>query len=882
MICFKEEKRVKKRIGLGLCALSAGLCLGATQTWYDAGTGFWSLSDLNWDAGAAAWAPGNTALFQGAGGRVILSGTNSVSGITFDTDGYVIASTNTDGAITFAANETPINVATGMTATISANLAPGSTFIKTGLGTLVLTGTNAPLRDSTAAAGIVKLAPNNIAALQSDFGILEGATLDLNGCFASAAPTNFWCHPRGSGFGGQGALINSGASHVNRTFGCSFEADATIGGPSRIDISDIYLQDHTLTKIGSCQLCVRHLHGGGDVIIKEGEYTQFNGDSLGGTATGDTFVYASGQLDMWGNSTVTERITFNGGRLTQGWGTTIYTGHITFNGPTSTGNGDSTEIRLQGLIDGPGPLSIKGDSTTLSTYQNQLSGPILNSSVLRIGTIGGTSGTFGTCTAVTNANDNASIYYDRADSLTVTNPIAGGNIYVRFGGELIFDGGCYVTNAVLGVPQGFATFKNCKYDAPNKHFYVGPRWGLPYTLTNSWGTINIQDGADITVSCIEGGNGNGFSYTNAAGQYVSNTQSGIVNQAGGTFRTVGAIGDPNMFPGEYDGIHFGHYPNARTIYNLTGGRLIIGNGYRLAIAVDGSGWFYQSGGEAWTDNLTLNARDADYGYGEYHLTGGVMNIGTNGISSGIGSRYLVALGGGTGGVIRAKSSFSSALNMSLLGTNAAEAVTFEAPEGGSVTLSGILSGNGGFNKAGSGLLTLTTSAETCTGPATVKAGTLALSVPNQLQTSTAVTVDAGASLDLGATTQVINLGGRGSVTNGWTGEASVINPGTDGQGTLTFDGTASIGGLDTTIAVTVSANGSCGVLALNGNLDLDNQTVTVTNPDALDKTKVYTFATTTGTFTGKPTVNVPSPWFVVRGSDTLRLSAFSGTVIRFD
>ena len=63
---------------------------------------------------------------------------------------------------------------------------------------------------------------------------------------------------------------------------------------------------------------------------------------------------------------------------------------------------------------------------------------------------------------------------------------------------------------------------------------------------------------------------------NVDGTVTYNVMTSIVNQTGGILRTTGYSGDPKSFPGEYDALHFAHWPKARSFYNISGGQLIIG------------------------------------------------------------------------------------------------------------------------------------------------------------------------------------------------------------------------------------------------------------------------------------------------------------------
>ncbi len=103
------------------------------------------------------------------------------------------------------------------------------------------------------------------------------------------------------------------------------------------------------------------------------------------------------------------------------------------------------------------------------------------------------------------------------------------------------------------------------------------------------------------------------------------------------------------------------------------------------------------------------------GQGVYSLSGGSIYIGANGITTTSGN-YAVDLGGGTVG---AETSWSSSLNLTLTGSNGP--VTFN-PAGNTITLSGVLSGNGGLAVAGGGTLELS-GANSYTGDTTVNTGT---------------------------------------------------------------------------------------------------------------------------------------------------------------
>jgi hypothetical protein len=152
---------------------------------------------------------------------------------------------------------------------------------------------------------------------------------------------------------------------------------------------------------------------------------------------------------------------------------------------------------------------------------------------------------------------------------------------------------------------------------------------------------------------------------------------------------------------------------------MNGGTLDMG-GYSLGISLGDNGITYsaflkQTGGTIMDlFKLDLGA-SRSFGLGVYTLSGGTITIDFGGIVSDDGL-YQINLGGGT---VAASSSWSSSLNMNL--TNLNGSVTFN-PSGSVITLSGTLTGNGGLNVAGGGVLDLAGTNSSYTGDTTVSTG----------------------------------------------------------------------------------------------------------------------------------------------------------------
>jgi fructan beta-fructosidase len=219
------------------------------------------------------------------------------------------------------------------------------------------------------------------------------------------------------------------------------------------------------------------------------------------------------------------------------------------------------------------------------------------------------------------------------------------------------------------------------------------------------GTLVIQPGAVFSVT-------GSFDDTFVIGR---DSGSGTVIQNGGTF-TFNPSNNQRMLLGATGD------PRTRAEYDMNGGLLNM-SGWNLSVGWGNEGGttgvLKQVGGVITNLNeIRIPTTGGGSGLGVYTLSGGSVYILGGGIVND-GPSYAINLGGGTVG---AEASWSSSLNMNL--TNLNGSVTFDTA-GNSMTLSGTLSGNGGFTKVGSGTLELS-GANSYTGDTTVNAGTLQL------------------------------------------------------------------------------------------------------------------------------------------------------------
>ena len=816
--------------GLVMCAAMAAQAV--EQVWDDVPNGVWGAGALNWNTGAA-WVDGNTARFAGAGGVVEVDGAVGAEGLVFAANGYTIADANADGVLTLTGTPEIEVTNAGHTNMIGAVIASTAGFAKTGVGVLRLTAANTYSGVTVVKEGVLRLGyniPNSLGAVGDSNGtvVSNNATLDLNGAYADVTPNEpIWA--LGSGVDGLGAIINTGGGHVNRSTGrLTLLGDTMLGGSQRMDINDITGNGHTLIKRGSHQLCVRNLDNA-TVIIDEGQYTILSDNrALGGTTPGETIVNGSGRLDCWNNLTVSERITFNGGQLSQGdeWRLFILSGWLTVNSNVTAVTSGNRGVAITGFVDGPGGFTQNNAGWfILANPTNAYTGPTIVPATrsLYVGWTNGMAGAWGQG-VVSNSGDicfwssgasgrgkivnmsGGRLLFDWPQPCVFSsNTVEGvGYTHVRYGGDAVLNA-IDLTDAVLRVNDGCMTLTNGTIARFTNNVSVADLNGLPGSVSNVNATLTIHDGCVLEVGSISGANGNYGSLT------------GRIVQVGGTVRTTGWTGNPTDFPGEYDGLHLGHWPACHEfVYEMQGGELIVDNGYRLAIAIDGQGWFKQTGGEVYTTTMMLNGRNDNRGYGRLTLEGGALNVGSNGICvGGATAPYLVEYAGGT---VRAITNFTSSLDATMLGIGAV-ATVFDTQEW-DITLSGNLTGTGGLGKAGSGTLTLT-GANDYEGGTTVLAGTL-------LANSRAVLPEG--AMDFG-----------------------------------------------------VAPNNAGGRVHSSGDLSLEGLIVGVANPDELDRSAQYTIATWGGALTAEFNgSDLPTPWKVGYNRAAKRAFLFAdvGTVIQ--
>ncbi|WP_207916082.1 beta strand repeat-containing protein, partial [Aquabacter spiritensis] len=250
------------------------------------------------------------------------------------------------------------------------------------------------------------------------------------------------------------------------------------------------------------------------------------------------------------------------------------------------------------------------------------------------------------------------------------------------------------------------------------------------------GTYELNGG---TLTIDTAGNG-GFVVGSNAGAI------GLLSQAGGTLTanesvTIGRAGTGT--------------------YNVSGGTASFAAGLRIADVAGSTGTVNQTGGAV---AITGGSLSFGAGAGSYNLDGGTLTV------QGLNAITASAAGGDTlnfrGGTLRAGATLSaSALFSTVIAAD--ETAIFDT-NGFAITWNSAISGDGGLQKTGTGTLTLA-AADSFTGAVAVDAGTLALSHAAALGAANAVSIGAGATLDVSGVAGVAIIGalsGAGSVALG--------------------------------------------------------------------------------------------------------------------
>ena len=571
------------------------------------------------------------------------------------------------------------------------------------------------------------LRPNHATALGNTTGatiINPGGTLDVNNLNLG---TELFV-VSGAGYQGQGAIVNGTGSQINATRFVTLAGDTTFGGAARWDVRGAssaqqgYLSSgglpYKLTKLGVNTVSIVDTlvdNALGDVDVLGGILSLETsssglGDPSRALRVGNNASFQLFALPIPLNKQIEMT---NGSAIINASGANIIVGPINLLG-SNFFNVGGTSLALSNSVSGAGSLWKGGGSTLLLAANNTYSGGAVvqagavtitgsepnsggysNAATVNVGNFGN-SGSIGGL--ITN---NGTINLQRLDSSSFGAAVLGfGTInHVSGSGPVTLNGN--ITNANLNVRSG-----------NNSILTLGPG---TYSITNiavgntPSGWMNILPGATVGIP-------NQYFVGDASGG-----QTGVVVQTGGDV-TIG-----NQF-------RLAHWPNNVSSYLLGGGTLSLTtvsasspsgtteqNG-GFYIGIDGVGIFTQTNGALNVPGIVMDNRAGASTLGintnTYILNGGTLNLGRWGFASPVAT-YQIRLGGG---LITSSESWTSALTMTLTGTNGN--TTVSPASGRTNQFDGVLAGLGGMNKGGLGEVVLASGANSFAGALNITAGTV--------------------------------------------------------------------------------------------------------------------------------------------------------------
>jgi RHS repeat-associated protein len=474
---------------------------GATPGFGGAGT--WSTTAANWttdptgSTATQAWnnAAGDEAVFKGTGVAVTVGSGIQASSLKFETSGYTLS-----GGTLSVSGTGEIQVNSG-TATITTPLTGSTELLKTGTGTLTLSGNNSISGGSKLVAGTLQV--NHDSALGSGTVALAGGKLQAgngartlsNAIFAMAATTSELVSPLNNNLTLNGNVSGTGTIWKTGSGNVALGGDNTaFAGTLSHRLGQVYLNSPASGSVqatwditGGDAIAVNFAGEGtvqlGAISGNTGRFTAaqaFTGTktfevgalnldtSVGGivsnSGTGGTLVRlvkkGTGTLTLNGSNTYTGGTSIEAGTLQLGSGGTtgsLSAGNITNDATLVFNRSDNSTIA--NAISGLGSLTKLGAGVLTLTGNNTYSGTTtIDVGTLQIGS-GGTTGSLGSG----SVNNYGTLIFNRSDITTVANVISGSGSFIKSGtGALTvtanntFSGGSRLAAGTLQVDQDSA------------------------------------------------------------------------------------------------------------------------------------------------------------------------------------------------------------------------------------------------------------------------------------------------------------------------------------------------------------------------------------------------------------------------------------------
>ena len=811
-------------------AITIGASIGGSGALTKAGTGTLTLTNANTYLGGTTVNGGQLSLSNAA---AIGTGSLTLSAGTVDLGGFTVTNsfgTMTGGTLqngTLSNNGGTFTLNNSGSATISAKLAGTDALLKSGVGTITLSGVNTYSGGTTVNGGQLSL--SNAAAIGTGSLTLSAGTVDLGGFTV----TNSFGTMTG------GTLQNGTLSNNGGTFTLNNSGSATIS--AKLAGTDALLK----SGVGTTTLSGANTYSGTTTV--NGGTLQLGSASSLPSSTALT-VSNTGSLDLAGyGGTVSSLNSTSGGTITNS--------SVTLSTLTLNGSGSSI---YAGIFAGNVAFSQSGTgTTTLSGNNSAMTGGItLTGGTLAVAASGNSNALGGGSSTLTLSGTGAQTL-----DLGGTAQSLQGIVNVSSNG-----GTLNLTNGTLNLGSQGGVFSSLN-EASNASivstsfginigaYGTGPTQGAPGTSilsgSNDFGVLAngaglALQGGSLTINnnyalgtdgvMILGGlNGSATlttttGFTNASAKFITTTASGYTGAVTLTNLVVSSgilnFGSARLNTGV---LNFNIANNSQVV--LTNGISVNYNrGGNGVLSQSGSGTLILGGTSTMTGTTlsggTLQSlNDQALGNGAITVTGGILDL--NNVTQ--NTAGAVALGGGTlqNGTLSVSNTITT--------TNA--------------TITANLAGSASLTQSGTGTTTLS-GANTYSGGTTISGGTLALGNTSALGTGN-LSLGGGGSLDSTvADLTITGLSGL-TITNNFTFLGSQnLNLGTAAT-TLTGSDTVTVSSKNLTLGGAISGTGSltkagagtltlsgantytgttkvsAGTLTLNGSLS--NSAITVTN-----------------------------------------------------
>jgi autotransporter-associated beta strand protein len=648
--------------------------------------------------------------------------------------------------------------------------------IGAGGGTLDTQGFNDTLAGAlTGSGGLTKTGSGTLTLSAANTGF-SGAVSINAGLIGFSADNNL-----GNGSGGNTVTLNGGGLQFDASFTSNRSIAIGAGGGTLATqgfndtLAGALTGSGALTKTGSGVLTLSANNSGysGAVTVNAGELSFSADNNLGNGSAGNSLTLNNGaSLQFGAGFTSTHAITLGtgGGTLdTQGFTDTV-----------------------SGNIGGSGSLTKTGSGTLILAGTDSYSG----GTTISAGTLQGDTGSLRGAIA-----DNAALVFSQTFNGTYSGALTGSGtltkqntgVVILSGDNSGFSGAVSVTGGELGISAN----NNLGSSSTGNTLTLSGGGGLQFeagfvlhhfiTLGAGGGTLDTQGFTDTAAFAISGTGGltktgSGTLILTDANTYSGGTTISAGTLQGDTGSLQGAIADNAalVFDQAFDGTYAGTLTGAGTLTKQRSGV------------------------------VTLSADNSGFS-GAVSVTGGELGFSAdNNLGDGSAANTVTLSGGGG---LQFETSFISGRSL-ILGAGGGVLDT----NGNNDTVGGAITGAGGLTKAGLGTLTLT-GANSYTGVTDVSVGTLQAGAADTFSSSSAVTVETGAMLDLNSYDQAIgSLAGAGGVTLG----SAILTTGGDGTST-TFSGTLTGGaasGLTKTGAgiftLSADASGFSGAVTVSG------------------------------------------------------------------